>query len=279
MTPNDILALTKRPSIYTPGTATMWTDPYISKGLLETHLSQETDLASRKLTTVEKTIRWILSQVPGRSLSILDLGCGPGLYTERLAKKGHCVTGMDFSPRSIAHAQESAARARLDITYRCQDYLTLEDQGKYDLILMVFTDFGVLFPHDRHGLLKKIRRALTPGGIFIFDVLNTHWLSTISPERTWEALDKGFWRPHPHLVLSETFIYKADKVVLHQHMVTDPPQGTAVYRFYSRAFSKPEIRGILAEAGLRAVGFCDCLLPSSSLYRPEDVTFCLAQRP
>ncbi len=91
----------QKPKIYTPGTALMWVDEYISTQLLATHLSQEVELASRKETTISSTIEWILNKVVGDRLNILDLGCGPGLYTEKLAERGHLVTGMDFSSNSI----------------------------------------------------------------------------------------------------------------------------------------------------------------------------------
>lgn len=66
----------------------MGVDDYISTQLLATHLSQE-----------------------------IDLGCGPGLYTEKLTEKGHTVTGMDFSASSIRYAKESAARKKSNISH------------------------------------------------------------------------------------------------------------------------------------------------------------------
>ncbi|HOJ15222.1 MAG TPA: class I SAM-dependent methyltransferase, partial [Deltaproteobacteria bacterium] len=43
---------------------------------------------------------------------ILDLGCGPGLYTKRLSDAGYDVTGMDYSRRSIAYAKEHDTETR-----------------------------------------------------------------------------------------------------------------------------------------------------------------------
>ncbi len=101
----------------------MWTDEYISTQLLETHLNQATDLASRKESTISSTMEWILQKVPGNRMSILDLGCGPGLYTERLAQKGHIVTGIDFSENSISHARKSAEKG----FWRPTPYLALHE--------------------------------------------------------------------------------------------------------------------------------------------------------
>ena len=142
----ELIETGQKPEIYTAGTAVMWVDEYISTQLLETHLNQDIDLASRKETTISTTLEWILSKVPGDRLNILDLGCGPELYTEKLAEKGHIVTGMDFSSNSICYARESASKKKLNISYMQQDYLDLEEVNKYDLVLMIFTDFGVLSP-------------------------------------------------------------------------------------------------------------------------------------
>jgi len=256
----------------------MWTEDHISEQLLATHLNQDTDLASRSLPAVEKTIDWILRQVPDRKLSILDLGCGPGLYTERLAKKGHRVAGMDFAARSIAYARNTADKAGLDINYFHQDYLTLDQEREYDLILMIFTDFGVLTPDQQKKILENIHRALKPGGVFIFDVLNTAWLDTVPLTRTWEASPSGFWRPWPYLSLSETFLYEVERVVLSQHIIADDTRGTEVYRFYTHGFSQEDIRQMTEAQGFGPVTFRETLLPPSSLYRPEDVTFCVSEK-
>ncbi len=88
----------------------MWVDDYISTQLLEVHLNPDIELTGRNETTISSTIKWILNKVPGDRLNILDLGCGPGLYTEKLAENGHTVTGMDFSPNSISYARATAEK-------------------------------------------------------------------------------------------------------------------------------------------------------------------------
>jgi hypothetical protein len=55
----ELAKYTVRPELYTPGTAIMWTDKYISAQLLKIHLDKETDLASRKNSSIKKTVNWI----------------------------------------------------------------------------------------------------------------------------------------------------------------------------------------------------------------------------
>ncbi len=65
----------------------MWTDPYISRQLLELHVNPDHDIASRGKTKIENITNWILTQTNKTKLEILDLGCGPGLYAELMAQK------------------------------------------------------------------------------------------------------------------------------------------------------------------------------------------------
>ncbi|MDA3789313.1 MAG: hypothetical protein PF503_12600 [Desulfobacula sp.] len=49
----------------------MWVDEYISKHLLETHLNPDIELASRKGTTINSTLDWIMDSVTAKRLDIL----------------------------------------------------------------------------------------------------------------------------------------------------------------------------------------------------------------
>lgn len=275
---HKIIETTKQPEVYSPGTAQMWTDEYISERLLEVHLNSDIELASRKGSTIDETVCWILDKVPGKGLNILDLGCGPGLYAEKLAAKGHRVTGVDFSANSIRHAQESATRKNLNINYRQQNYLELEDENRYDLVMMIFTDFGVLMPDERKRLLANIHRSLKPGGIFLFDVLNENFPVQETGTRNWETAEKGFWRSSPYVALTESFYYEEQRVTLTQHVVIDESEKVDVYRFWIHTFSHGELEELLLANGYGVADCYDRIIPGCEMYRSEDVTFCIASK-
>lgn len=276
---NKLVQIPEKPEIYEKGNTVMWTDEYISAQLLKVHLDCKTDLASRKEDTIISTVNWILEKAPYSKMNILDLGCGPGLYTERLAEKGHRVTGMDFSKNSIAHAAESARNKNLDICYLCRDYLSLDLKNSFDLVIMIYTDFGVLDPGERDTLLNRVSEALKPGGIFLFDVMNDCFFEKAVESKNWESADKGFWKNSPYLALSEDIIYREEKVILSQHIIGDESDDPAVYRFWTHSFSPDDLEAILGKHDFKNITFHENVIPGCESYSPEDVTFCIAVKP
>ena len=280
MDTNKIIEHAVKPALYEKGTAVMWTDEHISKQLLEIHLHPDIDLASRKKATIEKTIDWIFTQVENKELKILDLGCGPGLYTLQIAQKGHKVTGVDFSKNSIDYAKEQAKVNNLDIEYINKNYLELDlPENEFDLVMMIYTDLGVLLPDERIQLLNKIEKALKPGGTFIFDVLNDKELDKKVSPKNWEASEKGFWRDKPYLTLSESFFYEEEKVILNQHIVAED-ENTSVYRFWTHYFSHEDLMRLLKPFDFTEIKFYEDVLPGDdNLWSGENVTFCKMLKP
>ena len=271
----ELINYTVKPPLYEKGTAVMWTDEHISKQLLEIHLHPDIDLASRKKATIENTIHWIFKQVEDKELKILDLGCGPGLYTQQIAQKGHKVTGVDFSKNSIDYAKKQAKANNLDIKYINKNYLELDlPENEFDLVIMIYTDLGVLLPDEQNQLIGKIEKALKPGGTFIFDVLNDRDLDKKVSPKNWEASEQGFWRDKPYIALSESFFYEHEKVILNQHIVAEDYK-TSVYRFWTHYFSHEDLMCLLKPFDFTGIEFYENVLPADdNLWSGENVTFC-----
>jgi 2-polyprenyl-3-methyl-5-hydroxy-6-metoxy-1,4-benzoquinol methylase len=268
------------PGLYEKGTASMWEDDHISRHLLDIHLNQETDAASRKKSSIQKTVEWIELHLNGSEKKcILDLGCGPGLYCELLAEHGHQVTGVDFSKRSIAHAKQAAAEKNLKIDYIHQNYLDLSFENRFDLIMMIYCDFDVLIPEDRSFLLQIVSRALRPGGMFIFDTLNPKAPEKMNiPGKSWETAETGFWMNKPYLALSETFHYEEQNVILQQHIIFSESEHPAVYRFWTHYYRQEDLTCILHEQGLPWVMSFENILQDDGTDMYEMVTFYIARK-
>lgn len=205
-------ALAQRPELFAPGEPLFWNDPHISKGMLEAHLNPDTEAASRQPETIDAIVAWLtghLQLAPGAAW--LDIGCGPGLYTSRLVTHDLRVTGLDYSERSIAYARDYAAEHDLPITYRYQDYLTLDDGPEYDVISLIYGDFNPLSPEKRDSLLRRVHHALKPGGRFVFDVTTPVLRQKYGTRTNWYLQPEGgFWAAEPHLVIEQGFSYESN---------------------------------------------------------------------
>ena len=276
----DIVSKTERPKIYEKGTAFMWTDAHISKQLLNIHLNPDIDLGSRKKSSIEKTAKWILdTQKEKGKLNILDLGCGPGLYTEIFAKAGHSVTGIDISKNSIEYANKSAKDKKLDITYLNTSYLEVDlESNKYDLIVLIYTDLGVLIPTERESLLEMIFHVLKKAGTFIFDVLKDREIEKKTSPKTWEVSNNGFWKESPYLALSESFLYQEEKVILFQHYIVDTEENIETYRFWTHFFSQNDVSKMLDAHNFIDINFREDILPEGDMWNGDNVIFTMTSK-
>ena len=86
----DLQELLKRepPKPWSHGGKIPWHEPGFSERMLREHLSQDHDLASRRSAKIDAQVEWLSQEILPDRASVLDLGCGPGLYTSRLASLG-----------------------------------------------------------------------------------------------------------------------------------------------------------------------------------------------
>lgn len=245
--------LSKKPKLFERSTTKFWDDEYISKKMLEAHLDPKCDAASRKQSTIDASVEWLSDEVfAGHPLTILDLGCGPGLYTSRLSKLGHSVTGIDFSKRSIEYAKKEAKRKNLNIEYIYKNYLEINYDEAFDVVLLIYCDFGALTNSERDVLLKNIYKSLKPGGLFIFDVFTDKNRRESGNKKKWEVYENGFWREKPYLELAQTFEYPKSDVYLDQSIIIDSQNNISFYRNFEHVYSKKSICDVLDTFGFKS---------------------------
>jgi SAM-dependent methyltransferase len=245
-----LIDLQQKPASFTPGEALFWDDPHISTQMLEAHLNPDTDAASRRPETIDCSVKWMIEVLGIKAgASILDLGCGPGLYASRFARAGLQVTGVDYSQRSIDYAINYTTKNELNITYRYQNYLELKDENQYDAALLIFGDFCPLNPEQRATLLKNIHRALKLGGKFVLDVSTREHRKRYGIKNEWHALQSGFWKPCPHLLLEEGFDYPEQSIWLDQYTVIEVDGNISVYRNWFQDYTPETITTELSQGG------------------------------
>ena len=118
---------------------------------------------------------WPLTEQWARSLGgpLLDLACGTGRMTLRMAEFGYQVTGVDITPEMIGWARQKAAKQGVSIEWVVADARTFHLQKQFSFIYMLENVFQFFLTRaDQEALLARVREHLLPEGCFLFETRN-----------------------------------------------------------------------------------------------------------
>ena len=105
-------------------------------------------------------------------MDILELACGFGRHANRLAVLGHRVTGIDLMAGFLDMARKDAEDRKVQVQYLQGDMRQVAYQNAFDRVMLLFTAFGYFEDDDNLRVMKNIKAALRPGGLFITDSIN-----------------------------------------------------------------------------------------------------------
>jgi len=252
------LATLPPPAPWRDGDNIPWHDPDFSRRMLEQHLSPDHDAASRRPATIDAHVDWVHRELLGeRPSRVLDLGCGPGLYTSRLARLGHECEGIDYSPASIEHATDAAQREGLRCAYRCEDIRSAEYGDGFDLVMLISGELNVFRPEDAQAILRKARAALVDGGTLVLEPHTREGVRGIGARaRGWYATSRGLFSEEPHVLLQEHTWDEATSTATTRYIVIDAATASAdVYAQTFQAYTDGAYRALLSDCGFSDIAF------------------------
>ena len=101
----------------------------------------------------------------------VDLACGTGSVTLILAERGLQVIGVDMSEEMLIVASQKAADLENPPQFVLQKLQNLHLPKGVDLAVCALDSMDyILDPHECAQAIKRVYKALNPGGVFIFDV-------------------------------------------------------------------------------------------------------------
>ena len=120
--------------------------------------------------------RQLLRHVPATARCALDVGCGDGVVTRALARRGLAVVAIDISPRMVALAR-SRTSPELRVDYRVEDIMTSRLHGcTFDVVLSVNMVHHVALP----DVVGRLAEAVAPGGVLLIqDVVTRGGLGSL----------------------------------------------------------------------------------------------------
>ncbi|WHT22002.1 class I SAM-dependent methyltransferase [Crossiella sp. CA-258035] len=193
----------------------------------------------------EAGLLWRLLELrPG--LTVLDLACGHGRLSNRLAARGCRVTGLDITPVFLDRARAEAAGSGLQVDYVLGDMRELPWSGEFDRVVNWFSSFGYFADADNRRVLAEVRRVLRPGGRFALETMHLIWLLRHFRESVRRELPDGT------VVLDEHRLDAATARSVGRRTVSRNGQDRVV-SYFIRLFAYPELADWLRAAGFAEV--------------------------
>ena len=228
-----------------------WDRPDFSRRMLAEHLSQSHDLASRRTEWIDQQVGVIHAELlRSRASRILDLGCGPGLYSHRLARFGHHCVGIDFGPASIRYARQHNPQPE-----RCEfirgDLRTIDFGGPFDLAMLIYGEMNVFPPREIVAILARAHAALHNDGKLILEVQTADAVAALGRSDVTEArCESSVFSDRPHRLRTVNQWRSEQGVAIQTFTVTeDGSKSPCVYRSTTRAWTDEQMRELLSTAG------------------------------
>lgn len=117
-------------------------------------------------------LAWIESMAPLAGKKVLDVGCGGGILSDSMARKGAEVTGIDLSTKALKVAQLHALEANTQgVTYReiSAEAIAAEQPGSFDVVTCM-----EMLEHvpDPASVVRACSALVKPGGRVFFSTIN-----------------------------------------------------------------------------------------------------------
>jgi SAM-dependent methyltransferase len=233
-----------------------WDEPGFSKRMLREHLTQDHNRASRRLEIIDQHVDWIHNEVLcGKPSRILDLGCGPGFYTRKLAALGHKCVGIDFGPAVMDYAVRYAPGDG-SCTYTLGDIRTEEYGDGFDLIMMIFGEFNAFSKNEAETILTKAHASLRPGGQLLVEAHTFETVRRIGmTPGSWYRASGSLFSDKPHICLIENVWDEKARVATSEFVVIDAATSEVErYRNTLQAYTSDGYSSILKSAGFSRHG-------------------------
>lgn len=227
-----------------------WNDPAFSRRMLKEHLSQDHELASRPEKIVREQAQWILEfSEDARGVSILDLGCGPGLYAPWLGVFGNRYMGIDFGPASIEYAKSQFEKPG-SVDFLLADVTSVPFGGPFELAMMLYGEINVFAPQQCARILAKAHEALAPGGRLLLEVQTFESVLEMGRGASWYKTRQGLFSDAPHLCLTESQWIEEERAARQIfHVIELEDAGLYDYCSVTKGWTMDELSTLLRDAG------------------------------
>jgi 2-polyprenyl-6-hydroxyphenyl methylase/3-demethylubiquinone-9 3-methyltransferase len=116
-------------------------------------------------------LEWINARVSLAGKTVIDVGCGGGILTEAMARKGATVTGIDLSDKALKVADLHGLESGVQVRYEkiAAEDMALREPGRFDVVTCM-----EMLEHvpDPAAIVGACAQMVKPGGHVFFSTLN-----------------------------------------------------------------------------------------------------------
>jgi SAM-dependent methyltransferase len=182
---------------------------------------------------------------------VLELACGTGRVLIPLAEGGARITGLDLSPRMLAHAKTKAAARGVKINVLQGDMRRFRLRRKFKLIFVAAQSLAHLYTwRELEQCLASVRRHLAVGGRFVIEIFNPSLTQLArDPEKSFLRGEYGSG-PNKFTTISRSHYDAAAQINHYQYLIVHPDQKKATKLTFSQRQHFPqEMDALLAYNG------------------------------
>lgn len=116
-------------------------------------------------------LEWINARAPLAGKNVIDIGCGGGILSESMARKGAKVTGIDLSEKALKVADLHSLESGVAVRYKliAAEEMAAQEAGQYDVVTCM-----EMLEHvpDPSAIVRAAATLVKPGGQVFFSTLN-----------------------------------------------------------------------------------------------------------
>ncbi|MFN3649362.1 MAG: class I SAM-dependent methyltransferase [Armatimonadota bacterium] len=172
---------------------------------------------------------------------VLELGCGTGAVSVRLAQWGYQVTAVEEAEWLLSLGRGAAREHHAEIEFRQADLRSLPERSVFDGALML--DFGAFSDADNAAMMRAVATALKPGGRVIFATCNPYYWAR-APRTEHRLIERT------DVVRRHRFDFDAGTVVSRVRCILADGTRRDLPAARYRAYTLPELRALAAATGL-----------------------------
>jgi len=196
-----------------------------------------------------KFAAFLNNRIPLRGLRVLDVCCGEGRHMRALRDVGAICFGLDLSGALLGKLKGKAPSDTPLIARGDMRSLPFKREC-FDLCINMFTSLGYFEERrDELQVLQEVSRILKPGGHFVLDYMNSHWVRSNLEPRTVRARGE--------LIIEETRRLLPERRILEKRTVirsaSTPSVEVRDYIERLALFDRPVLEQMLGDTGFDIV--------------------------